>query len=188
MADLTDNDVGEVGGAFNGADDSVSLLDSLGALREQRVSETQEDMALPDTGGRLWARFKLTKGSTRAAAVIGGGVPEAMGVACDFLADACVCLYLAHGVEDDRPVKPLPFPGCESIEDVSFQSALEDIAPRLCPPRPGGGQHTPGTRVRAVIGSDPLVERLTMMVVGWMQRAGAATSERFVGESQAGPR
>jgi hypothetical protein len=183
MADLTDNDVG-----VNG-DDSASLLDSLGALREVRVAETQEDMPFPDTGGRLWARFKLTKGSTRAAAVIGAGLPEAMGTACDFLADACVCLYLAHGIDEgERPAHPLPLPGFESIEDVSFHTPLEDIAPRLCPPRPGGGAHTPGTRVRAVIGSDPLVERLTMVVVGWMQRAGASTSERFVGESQAGPR
>jgi hypothetical protein len=94
MADLTDNDVG-----VNG-DDSASLLDSLGALREVRVAETQEDMPFPDTGGRLWARFKLTKGSTRAAAVIGAGLPEAMGTACDFLADACVCLYLAHGIDE----------------------------------------------------------------------------------------
>jgi hypothetical protein len=169
------------------ADDSASLLESLGALREVRVSETQEDMPFPDTGGRLWGRFKLTKGSTRAGAVIGAGVSEAMGVACDFIADACVCLYLAHGIEDDQPLRSLPFPGCESIEDVSFSSPLEDIAPRLCPPRPGG-HHTPGTRVRAVIGSDPLVERMTMILVGWMQRAGSVTSERFVGESQAGPR
>lgn len=183
MADLSDIE-------GNGQpDDSASLLDSLGALREVRVAQTQEDMPFPDTGGRLWGRFKLTKGSTRAAAMVGAARPEAMGVACEFVAEACVCLFLAHGIgEDDKPVRPLPFPGCESIEDVSFRSPLEDIAARLCPPRPGGGEHTPGTRVRAVIGSDPLVEQMAMILVGWMQRAGASTSEAFVGESQAGPR
>lgn len=184
MADLTDHDAG--GNGFT--DDSASLLESLGVLREVRVSQTQEDMPFPDTGGRLWGRFKLTKGSTRAAALVGANRPEAMGAACDFIAEACVCLYLAHGVDGERPDRPVPFPGCESIEDVSFQSALEDIAPKLCPPRPGGNAHTPGTRVRAVIGSDPLVEQMAMILVGWMQRAGQATSERFVGESQAGPR
>lgn len=184
MADLTDQQ------AVNGSE--PDLLDFLGGLREQRVAETQTSLPLPDTQERLWATVKMTEGSTRVLTALQAGADGAIGMACEFIAKATVALILADGGDGEalqrQPVGPRPFPGGQDGMPVTFASPLEALAPQLCPPRPLGGEHTPASRARALIASDPLVEGFAMRLAAWMQGAGRSVSEQFVGESRGGPR
>lgn len=71
---------------------------------------------------------------------------------------------------------------------MALDVRLETTAPRLCPPRPGGKEHTPATRIRALIGADTLVTAHALAVCGWAvggaNEKGALerASEAFVGE------
>lgn len=172
--------------------EALSILDSLGALRETRVSETVKSLAIPGTGGRLWATYRLPDGArvTQTSAMLASGAKQGMSTANNLLADYCTALFLAHGEDEDGgPVDRREFPGCDDLLPMALDVRLEATAPRLCPPRPGGKEHTKATRIRAVIGSDALLCGHALAVCAWAlggaddKGALDVLSERFVGES-----
>lgn len=188
MADPTDTN-----GKVTEHDADASLLDALGARREARAEKTQQDLPLPGNDGRLWATVKLLGPERPQQLMIAevAGQKAALGIAMDLIADATVSLFVADGADEDgKPIRPRPLPGIDPAElALSYgDDRLETLFPRLCPPRPGGREHTPPTRVRALFGSDTLVLSHATQIAGWMlgggdnQGALAAMSAGFVGE------
>jgi hypothetical protein len=189
MADqdhLTGQDPGSSGG-------DASLLDALGARREARAEKTQQDFPLPGNDDRLWATCKLLRPERAQSLMIASaaGQPALLGIAQEFVADATVRLFMADGADDaGKPVRPRPLPGIDpdGLALSYSDDRLETMFPRLCPPRPGGDGHTPGTRVRALFGADQLVVNHATQIAGWMIGGGgdpgalAAMSAGFVGE------
>jgi hypothetical protein len=179
---------------------SDSLLDQLGALREERASQTTHDFALPGFQGRLWGTFRLPDGvkASQLAALVGSGNPSALSASMDLLGRANTGLYTYSGAlmddedltvrDDDGALNP----GFEHLPEgtdempVSFSTpALERVSGgKLCPPRPGGKEHTAETRARALFGRDALVIASASALVGWALGAGAQLSETFRGRDE----
>jgi hypothetical protein len=158
-----------------------SLLDALGALREQRAIETRTDMALPGYGGRLWATFRLPEHASKAtqvSALIIADNRNALSESLNLIAGCTVGLYLADAgaekpVHDDNGTLAHGFahlPGGTDDAPVNFNdSRLERVRDgALCPPRPQGREHSPDSRVRAFFGSDSLVIQTAMLICGWL--------------------
>lgn len=174
-----------------------SLLDELGALRERRAAETTTDLPLPGYNGRLWATYRLPDAAKamRLAALMGTGGQATLPVAMGIVAETTRGLYLAdEGAEapvrdEDGRLRPgfqhVP-PGTDDAPLNYLDARLERV-PQLCPPRPGGREHTAETRVRALFGRDPLVIAAGMSVCGWALGGGdegdtgalGALSEQF---------
>lgn len=176
-----------------GSNGDASLLDALGARRDARAEKTQFDFPLPGNDGRLWATCKLLRPERAQSLMIASaaGQSSLLGIAQEFVADATVRLFMADGADDDgKPIRGRNLPGIDSggLALSYGDDRLETMFPRLCPPRPGGHEHTPGTRVRALFGSDQLVVTHATQIAGWMIGGGgdpgalAAMSAGFVGE------
>lgn len=177
---------------------AASLLDQLGALRQQRADETVTDLALPGYNARLWANVRLPDAAkaTRLTALMAAGDAALTGVAMEIVAEAVKGLYLADsGAEPpillDGGGLAVGFdhlPGGTDLQPVNFADARLERVPQLCPPRAGGKAHDDRTRVRALFGRDALVIGMAMSVAGWALGMGGKPgalerlSEQFTGE------
>lgn len=166
-------------------DQPNSLLDALGALREQRAAETTTDLPLPGFAGRLWATFRLPPAPkvTRLSAFIAAGARELTEEASQVIAAATVGLYLADA-DAEPPIRGeggslgrgfQHLPGGLDELPVNFQDSRLEAIPQLCPPKATGRGHTPESRVRALFNSDALMLQGAMLLTGWALGGGDAT-------------
>jgi hypothetical protein len=87
-------------------DEQDTLLDALGALREQRAAETLEDFPLPGFAGRLWARFRLPQNQAKAtqlSALMVAGHENAAQIAVALLTECTVGLFLMTDPNAEPP-------------------------------------------------------------------------------------
>lgn len=178
-------------------DGQDSLLDALGALREQRAAETTTDLALPGFAGRLWATFRLPAKPARTVQIVAFIMADhanALSESMALVAECTVGIYTASA-DAEEPIRDGEtlargfhhLPGGTDEMPVNFADGrLERVRDgALCPPRPQGREHTPETRVRALFGADALVVQAAMMISGWVtggtdsKGALAGLSERF---------
>jgi hypothetical protein len=158
MADLHTTETGAP------PDDQGSILDALGALREQRAAKTLEDFPLPGFAGRLWARFRLPANQAKATQM-------SMFLMTDpnaeppIYGDSGLARGFAHlpGGTDDMPV---------SFQDPRLERVQDG---KLCPPRPHGREHTPESRARALFASDATIVQAAALVCGWALGGGEQT-------------
>lgn len=177
---------------------SMSLLDQLGAIRQQRADETVTDLALPGFNGRLWANVRLPDAAkaTRLTALMAAGDAALTGVAMEIVAETVKGLYTS-AVDAEPPIildggTLAPgfehLPGGTDLQPITFADARLERIPQLCPPRAAGKTHDDRTRVRALFGRDALVIGMAMSVAGWALGMGGKPgaldrlSEQFTGE------
>lgn len=182
-------------------DSGANLLDQLGALRQQRASETTTDLALPGFAGRLWATVKLPDAgkAARFQTLLGGGAPGTMllDAALEMVADNVTGIYTSDaGAEppvlgDLGAVSPgfQHLPGGTDLQPVNFRDARLERVTQLCPPRPHGKAYDPANRVRTLFDRDGLVIAMATSVTMWAIGGGKDTtgalerlSREFVGE------
>jgi hypothetical protein len=161
-------------------DDQGTLLDALGALREQRAAETLEDFPLPGFAGRLWARFRLPQNQAKVSqmsALMIAGHENAAQIATELLTECTVGLFLLSDPNAEPPIYEggtlaqgfSHLPGGTDEMPVNFRdSRLERVqGGALCPPRPHGREHTPESRVRALFANDAVVAQAAALICGW---------------------
>jgi hypothetical protein len=182
MADLHTTETGAP------PDDQGSILDALGALREQRAAKTLEDFPLPGFAGRLWARFRLPANQAKAtqmSMLMIAGHESAAQTATALLTECTVGLFLMTDPNAEPPIYGdsglargfAHLPGGTDDMPVSFQdSRLERVQDgKLCPPRPHGREHTPESRARALFASDATIVQAAALVCGWALGGGEQT-------------
>jgi hypothetical protein len=176
-------------------DDQGTLLDALGALREQRAAETLQDSPLPGFAGRLWARFRLPQNqakATQVSALAVAGHASAVENATALVAECTVGLFMLTDPNADTPIYDgeslargwAHLPGGTDEMPINFRDSRLERIQQLCPPRPHGREHASDSRVRSLFASDAAVVQAAMVICGWAlggDQAGAfaALSDRF---------
>lgn len=157
-----------------------SLIDGLGARRDELAAEKVEDLPVPGYDERLWASFRLpgaaeTIAMARQISLAGKAEDnrELVGTALRYLTRPLLGVFLR-----DADGRRVDFPGYSEDSPAPLAALPE----RLVPPRPGGRAHTAESRLRALLVRDEMVVGFALALVGWAQGGQRQVAEDFAGE------